>query len=108
MGNHNLIARLVNIAVGIIVTILGLRVLLRLLNANPNVDFVLWIYNTSQPLLSPFQRIFPSPEIGSGFVLEFSAIFAIIVYIITGWILLEIVGLIFHIRRPNRPEKDRE
>ncbi len=99
-----MVARLVNVVVGIIVTILGLRILLLLLNANPDSGFVLWIYNISQPLLSPFQKIFPSPEFGAGFVLEFSAIFAIVVYMVIGWILLEIAGLIFHARRPKRSE----
>ena len=41
----------------------------------------------------PFVGMFPTPGIQGGFVLEFSALFAIVAYAIAGYLLVEIIGL---------------
>ena len=60
--------------------ILGLRIVLKLFGANASAPFTNWIYETTRPLIAPFQGMFPSPVISGGFVIEFSTIFALLIY----------------------------
>lgn len=86
------LANIVNFFVGLAALILGLRVVFRLFNANPTADFVQWIYSTSDALMVPFRGIFPAAELERGVVLDVSAIFALIMYIAIGALLLALVG----------------
>lgn len=72
--------------------IIGLRILLRFLGANPSAPFVSWIYQTSRPLLSPFEGMFPSPSARGGFVIEVSALFAILIYAFVGYIIASVIA----------------
>lgn len=82
-----LLSYLVSIVIGLIEAILGLRVILRLFGANPGTGFVQWVYDMSAGLMAPFAGIFPTASITSGFAIDFSAIFAMIVYAIIGYLL---------------------
>lgn len=84
---------LIQAVVGIIESLISLRVLLKFLGANQVAPFVRWVYETTQPLLRPFEGMFPTPRVEGGFVLEFSALFAIVAYAIAGYLLIEIIGL---------------
>ena len=88
------LGKLVDVFIGIAVVILSLRVLFRLVDANPGAAFVDWIYATSGALMAPFRGIFPSEELGRGIVLDVSAIFAIIMYLIIGFLLLALVDMV--------------
>ncbi|MBI3983844.1 YggT family protein [Candidatus Microgenomates bacterium] len=70
---------------------LGLRFLLRLFNANVASDFVAWVYENTQPLLEPFLNIFPNTRLEGGFTIEFSTLFAIVVYALIGFLVLALV-----------------
>lgn len=72
--------------------IISLRIILKLFGASETAPFVQWVYETSGPLLEPFIGMFPSPNISGGFVIEFSALFGLMVYAFIGYILLEIVA----------------
>lgn len=74
----------INFFVGVAELFLGLRVLLRLFAANPDVAFVQWIYESSGILLDPFRGIFPTKEIAGNSVVDFSALFAMLVYGVVG------------------------
>ncbi len=69
-----------NLALGFVETLIGLRIILKLFGASTQASFVTWVYETTKPLLSPFAGIFPAPVLDGYFVVEFSAIFALIVY----------------------------
>lgn len=56
------------------------RIILRLFGANPIAPFVQWIYETTDTLLSPFRGIFPTTTISQNFVIDFSTLFAVLVY----------------------------
>ncbi|WP_347549020.1 YggT family protein [Pseudalkalibacillus hwajinpoensis] len=84
---------LVRLIFGIIEAILGIRILLKLFSANSAAPFVQWIYDTSAPLLYPFRNIFPTTEFSGGFVVEFSAVFALIVYSIIGSLIVRFVAM---------------
>lgn len=86
-----LLTGLINFFVGIVEIFLGLRVLLRLFGANSDVAFVQWVYDSSGVLLEPFRGIFPTREIAPGSLLDFSALFAMLVYGVVGLALLSLV-----------------
>jgi uncharacterized protein YggT (Ycf19 family) len=75
-----IVAGLINFFLALVEIFLGLRVILRLFAANPHNGFVQWIYNSSDTLMDPFRGIFHSVVIGSNHVVDFSAIFAMVVY----------------------------
>jgi uncharacterized protein YggT (Ycf19 family) len=86
-----ILTRLVNGVLTIIEIFLVLRILLMLFDANPASGFVSFIYQSSQPLLAPFQNIFPSPVIQGQYVLDFSALFALVIYGVVAWLINELV-----------------
>ncbi|PIQ91746.1 MAG: YggT family protein [Parcubacteria group bacterium CG11_big_fil_rev_8_21_14_0_20_39_22] len=92
--SEDLIVKLVNFFVGLVETVLVLRLLLRLFGANPATPFVNWIYAMSSTLLEPFRGIFPTAPIEGGFAIEFSTLFAMVAYAIAGWIVVEIISII--------------
>jgi len=77
-----------NTIIGIVEFLISLRILLKLLGARTAAPFVTWVYETTRPLLVPFEGMFPSSTISTGFVLEISALFALIIYAFAG-VLLE-------------------
>lgn len=50
MQKGYIITRMVDVFVGLVMVILGFRVLFRLFDANPSASFVSWIYDTSDVL----------------------------------------------------------
>ena len=73
-------ALLIWLLLGIVEALLVLRVLLKAFAANPAAGFVQFVYNASAPLVAPFRGIFPAVEGESGSVLDFSILFAILMY----------------------------
>lgn len=72
--------------------LLGLRFVLKLFGARTAAPFVRWIYEMSDGLIAPFRGMFPSPEIARPFVIEFSTLFALIIYSVVGYLILELIG----------------
>ncbi len=64
---------------GILEALIALRILLKLIGANPASPIVGLIYSFSSVFLIPFAGLVASPTIG-GMVLEISSMFAIVVY----------------------------
>ncbi len=85
------ISFLTNVVFGFIEFLVGFRILLRLFGASPQAPFVNWIYETSTPLLSPFAGMFPSPRLQGGFVVEFSALFGLLVYAFIAYGVTELI-----------------
>ncbi|HEX7017305.1 MAG TPA: YggT family protein [Patescibacteria group bacterium] len=92
MSPARFILYLINVVFSLIELLIAVRIILRLFGANPAAGFVQWIYATTEPLLRPFIGMFPSPVLEGGFVIEFSAVFALIVYAFVGYLLSEIVA----------------
>jgi hypothetical protein len=74
--------------------LLGTRVLLKLLAANPAVPFADFIYRTSAVFLVPFigLTIVPSAE---GVVLEIPTIIAMMVYLAVGILIVRLLWVVF-------------
>src|SRR5689334_9352279 len=92
MYTTRILFRLLDGILGFVELLIGLRVILKFFGANAFSPFVSWVYETSRPLLAPFANMFPSPVIQGGFVIEFSALFALIVYAFIASIIEEILN----------------
>ena len=80
---------------GVIEIIIGLRVLLLLIGANPASPFAAFIYNLSAFLLIPFAGLVGAPAMG-GMVLEISSIIAMLVYALLAWGIDRLIWVIFY------------
>lgn len=85
---------LAQLVIGLVEILLVTRFILKLFGANPQADFVAWIYDTTQPLLAPFLLAFPTPSIQGGYTLEFTTLFAVFVYAFIGYLIQEILGIL--------------
>jgi len=85
---------LINFVFGLAELLIGARILLKLLGANPATPFVNWIYEMSRTLIYPFQGIFPSPTLTGGFVLEMSAVVALLIYALIAYLISEFIRFI--------------
>ena len=65
---------------GVVASLLGLRFVFRLFDANPANGFVDFIYDASAPLVAPFETIFDSPVAGNGSVFDSAAVVALLIY----------------------------
>jgi uncharacterized protein YggT (Ycf19 family) len=89
MFTTQLILTISRLILGFIEFIIGLRIILKFFGANAATPFVTWVYNTSQPLLEPFEGMFPSAQIEGGFIIEISALIGLIVYAVIGYVIEE-------------------
>ncbi len=87
-----LATNLVNIFVGAVETILGLRFILRLFGANPDNGFVSWVYEMSGTLLEPFRGVFPTKVFENDIVIDFTTLFAMLVYALVGMLVVWIIA----------------
>jgi len=93
MFTAELILGMLNLLVIIAEGTISLRMILKLMGASEAAPFVRWIFETSKPLLYPFQGMFPNTSLnGVPFTIEFSAVFAIFFYMLAGYIIQEIIG----------------
>ncbi len=97
MRIRELLLGLVNFFVAIAVGFLAFRFVLKLFGANAENGFVNWLYNTSGELLDPFRGIFPVRVVDGAFVVEFSTIFAIIVYMLAGLLVATLIDALTHV-----------
>lgn len=86
--------RLINFFTGLVMIFLSLRFLLKLFGANASNTFVGWVYDNTAILLTPFRGIFPSEVVSRHYVLEFTTLFAILIYALLGMLLLMLVGIL--------------
>ena len=77
---------------GLVEALIITRVILKLLAANPEADFVRVIYDRSAPFVAPFQGIFPTPATQNS-VLELSSLVAIAVYALIAWGLVRLIAI---------------
>ncbi len=110
MISANLILGMLNLLVAFAEAAIGLRVLLKLMGASTSAPFVGWVYDTSTPLVAPFQGMFPSPTFTGPFTIEFSAIFAVFAYMFLGYVIQEAVGIFNHgfFKETHQKRKSRE
>jgi hypothetical protein len=92
---ETIVHRIVDFALGIIVLLLAARMLLKFFGANSGASFVSWLYGVTGQLVAPFAGIFPDWTIAGRYVIDFSTLFAMVAYIILGWLLLMLISFVF-------------
>lgn len=85
---------------GIIEILLGFRITLKALGANPFGTFVSLIYTLSTPFAIPFQGIIPTTVSGNT-VFEWSTMIAAVVYLCLAWGIIHF----FSLMKPVTPEE---
>jgi hypothetical protein len=89
---------LVYFLTGAVGFLLALRIVLKLMAANPDSGFTRFIYGVSGPFVAPFAGIVGTPSAENGSVFELSTLIALIVYLIIGWGIARLLALLV-----NRP-----
>lgn len=95
--------RIVYYLLGILEALLGIRLILKLLGANPESAFVTFIYNVTGIFLAPFEGIFRN-AVSSGIetksVLEPGTIIAMLIYALIAWGIVKLIRIIKN-RKPS-------
>jgi YGGT family len=88
-------SQLIWLLLGILEALLALRIVLKLIGANPDSPIVALIYGFTSLFLFPFTGLVNSPTVGN-LVLELSTMFAMLIYALIGWAVERAVWLAFY------------
>jgi YggT family protein len=91
----NRLAQLIWLLYGFLEAVIGLRVVLKLIAANPNNPFAQMIYSFTDLFLWPFRGLTVAPSF-NGMVLEIPAIIALLVFALVGWLIVRLFWLLFY------------
>lgn len=80
---------------GALEALIGLRVILMLIGANPASPFAGLVYQLSELFLWPFRNLIVNPAFGNS-VLEITSLIAMIVYPLIGWAIVRLIWVIFY------------
>jgi uncharacterized protein YggT (Ycf19 family) len=94
--------QIIYLAFGIIEVLIGIRVILKLLAANPDAGFTSLMYNVTQPFVALFESVFPSAQ-SQGSSLEVSSLLAILVYALLAFGIVRLVQIMAHRQTPGAP-----
>ncbi|EKD58468.1 MAG: hypothetical protein ACD_56C00116G0001 [uncultured bacterium] len=97
---------IISIIFGVVEFFLGFRFLFRLFGASESAPFVRWLYETTEPLLNPFRNMFPAPRIEGVYVVEFTTLVALLIYMLIGYLILELVAAIRRVPRDRISDRD--
>ncbi len=93
-------ARAIYFLFAVVEIALGLRILLKLIAANPGSGFTRFIYGLTAPFVAPFRNIVAAPTATNGATLDVSSLLAILVYFLLSWLLVRLLLLL--IERPGQ------
>ena len=95
------------LVLGILEALLALRVILKLLAANPFNAFANFIYDVSHVFLAPFFGLVGQPS-ANGHVLEVTTLVAMLVYFLIAWAIVRLIEIVMtptrvrHLRTTER------
>lgn len=75
--------------------LIGIRVILRLIGANPGSWFTAFVYQLSDVFLWPFRNIVANP-VFQNLVLEVTSLIAMLVYALVGWAMVRLIWVLFY------------
>ncbi len=75
--------------------LIGIRVILLLIGANPGNSFTAFVYQLSELFLWPFRNIVVNPAL-QNHVLEITSLIAMIVYPLIGWAIVRLIWVLFY------------
>src|SRR5574341_1271893 len=97
------IARLINfveLAAITVVTLIGFRVMLKAIGANPSNLLARLVYGITYPFVRPFLDLVGTPA-WDNIVLEISSVFAVAVYAFAAWLVIRLLWVLLN-RRSTR------
>jgi YggT family protein len=94
------VTQLIWLLTGSLEAMIGLRIALKLIAANPANPFAALVYGLTDLFLWPFYGLTITPAV-NGMVLELSSLIAMVVYAVLGWITVRLLWLLFY-RVPSR------
>ena len=80
---------------GVLEALIAIRVVLKLIAANPDSPIARFIYGVTSLFLAPFEGLTSTPSAG-GMVLEISSVIAMIVYGLVAWGLERLIWVVFY------------
>lgn len=80
---------------GLLEALIGIRVILMLIGANPANPFAALVYQLSELFLWPFRNLIANPAFGNS-VLEITSLIAMIVYPLIGWAIVRMIWVLFY------------
>ncbi|HEY9087240.1 MAG TPA: hypothetical protein VIO36_03660 [Anaerolineaceae bacterium] len=83
---------------GIVIGLIGLRILLMLIGANPASGFAALVYGVTDIFLWPFFGLTAVPSF-AGFALDIPAVIGMLVYLLVGWLVVRLIWLMLY--RPS-------
>jgi YGGT family len=88
------LTQLIWLAFGLLEALIGLRVVLRLIAANPGNPFARLVYAMSYIFVWPFLGLTRTPS-ANGAVLEISSLIGMFVYALVAWAMVQLVWIAF-------------
>jgi uncharacterized protein YggT (Ycf19 family) len=88
------ISDLIWLVLGVAIAMIGLRVVLKLIAADPANEIARFVYDSTGPLVAPFVGLAPTPSTGD-LVFETFSLVAMLVYALAAWVLVRLVWLLF-------------
>ncbi|OLC00659.1 MAG: hypothetical protein AUI15_07050 [Actinobacteria bacterium 13_2_20CM_2_66_6] len=95
------VTRVVTLLFTVLEVLLLLRFILKLFGANANQPLVSGLYRVTEPLVRPFQGIFPEPA--GPPVLDLAALLAIAFFFLIAALIVAIVRAVTSAREPTNP-----
>lgn len=80
---------------GFIEALIAIRIVLKLIGANPAAFFTYLVYSVTDVFLWPFTGITPTPAVGA-IQFEISSIIAILVYALAAWGITRLLWVLFY------------
>lgn len=87
---------------GLVEAAIGLRVILKLIAANPANPFANLVYTATDLFLWPFQNLVANPTAGNGMVLEITSLIAMVLYALLAMAATALIRLVFSPSRSRR------
>jgi uncharacterized membrane protein len=91
------VTRIVWSLLGLLEILLGLRFVLKLIAANPDSGFAVFMYGITKPLIAPFALLVGTPSVG-GVIFEATTLIAMAVYALIFWGVVSVIRIAL-----NRP-----
>ena len=87
------VARIIWTILSVLEILLGLRFVLKLIAANANSGFAVFIYGITGPFVAPFTALVGTPTSG-GTILEVTTLIAMAVYALLFWIVVRVLEVV--------------
>ena len=87
------VTRFVWSVLGLLEILLGIRFMLKLIAANPNSGFAVFMYGITGPFMAPFKGLIGTPTSG-GTILEVTTLIAMAIYALLFWGVVRVIQIV--------------